>query len=77
MSLDSDELPCDYRQITHSESAYEFSNRILSPVLKIEKREGKCTARLGANLTKQGKTTFISSPSLNHNWLLDNNLSYN
>ena len=73
MSLDSDELPCDYRQITHSESAYEFSNRILSPVLKIEKREGKCTARLGANLTKQGKTTFISSPSLNHNWLLDNN----
>lgn len=73
MRIDAVELPCDYRQISHSESDYEFSNRILSPVLKIEKCDGKCTARLGANVTKQGKTTFISSLSLNHNWLLDNN----
>lgn len=73
MSVDSAEFPCDYRQIPHSESAYEFSNRILSPVLKIERRNGRFAARLGANITKQGKTTFIPSPSLNHNWILDNN----
>lgn len=73
MSIDWDALPRDYRQLNYSESAYALSNRILSPVLMIEKCDGKCAARLGANVIKQGKTTFVSSPSLDHNWLLDNN----
>lgn len=74
MKLDFSELPFDYRQIPHSESGYEFSNRILSPVLKIEKRNGRTAARLGANVKKQGKKIFVPTLSLSHNWIYDNNI---
>lgn len=73
MKLDFSELPCDYRQISPSESDYELSSRTLTPVLKIENNEGRNVARLGANLIKQGEAKFISALSLSHNWLLDNN----
>ncbi len=73
MSNPSNDLNCDYRLINFTELPYDFSERILNPTLTIDRRDGKYVAMLGAVIIKSGRPTFVSCPSIKHNWILDGN----
>ncbi|MBT4132531.1 MAG: DEAD/DEAH box helicase [Candidatus Marinimicrobia bacterium] len=66
-----DGICCDYRKFDEVTLANAFSNRLLNPVLHIEKIKGKYTASLGAKINRNGEKIFIACPSLSHNWILD------
>lgn len=73
MSQSLSQLPQDYRQFDRNASPFSLSDRLLTPVLYLEKKHHRYTASLGAITKKAGLKDFISCPSVRHNWLLDAN----
>lgn len=71
MNKSISKLPADYRQFDGSSLPYSFSERIVSPTLYLERKDGKYTASLGATILAAGKSEFIPCPSKHHNWLFD------
>jgi len=69
--MNVDVLSDDYRDFDKQSIPYEISNRILSPVLRIDNINGKYVARLGANIKRNNKKYFIACLSNSHNWILD------
>lgn len=64
-------LPVDYRKFDISSLPSSFSERIISPALYLDRKEGKYTASLGAVIRAAGKSEFIPCPTNHHNWLFD------
>tara|TARA_Y100000815_G_scaffold275593_2_gene315047 strand:+ start:1524 stop:3362 length:1839 start_codon:yes stop_codon:yes gene_type:complete len=73
MSQSLSQLPHDYRQFDRNTSLFSLSDRLLTPVLYLEKKQHGYTASLGAITRKSGQKNFIACPSLDHNWLFDAN----
>lgn len=71
MSHSLDQLAHDYRQFDIEDLPYSLSERLLSPVLYIERKQGLYIASLGANIRQAGQSHFTPCPSIKHNWLLD------
>lgn len=65
------DLAHDYRQFVNEELPYSFSDRLLNPVLYIERKQGLYVASLGANIQKAGQFHFTPCLSIKHNWLFD------
>ena len=71
MNILIEELSADYRDFDQDCLPCSFSNRLLSPVLRIENVNGKYSAILGANVKKGDGVSFIRCLSQLHNWILD------
>ncbi|USD38002.1 DEAD/DEAH box helicase [Ferrimonas sp. SCSIO 43195] len=66
-------LAHDYRKFETENLPYLFSERLLNPVLYIERKQSKYIASLGAKIRKAGQYHFLPCLSIQHNWLLDGN----
>lgn len=66
------ELDVDYRKFDETSLPCPFSNRLLSPVLRIENINGKYLALLGAIVKKGNDANFIPCLTQLHNWIIDN-----
>ncbi len=65
------ELNIDYRTFDEASLPCSFSNRLLTPVLRIKEENGKYLALLGGNVKKGDKVNFIPCLSPLHNWIID------
>ncbi|KPD21007.1 DEAD/DEAH box helicase [Idiomarina abyssalis] len=70
--MNLNQLPRDYRLFGNSRLPYSFSNRLLNPVLYIDRQNGKYCVFLGAKVKKENNRQFIACSSNEHNWLFDN-----
>ncbi|EPJ56195.1 MAG: SNF2 family helicase [Osedax symbiont Rs2] len=73
MKISVDELDKDYRTFDENNLQYQLSNRLLTPILYLSKRNNKYIVSLGAYIKKNGETTFNACPSIQHNWVLAGN----
>jgi SNF2 family DNA or RNA helicase len=64
-------LDSDFRNITAESTDFSISDRLLDPVLRIDKVEAKYVASLGAVKRISNTVTFLPCLSLSHNWILD------
>ncbi|QPB84566.1 ATP-dependent helicase [Pseudoalteromonas rubra] len=71
MSHSLSTLDQDYRKFDKANLPYSFSERLQSPVLHIDRKNGKYEASLGASIRKAGVSQFIPCISICHNWLID------
>ncbi|WP_422002703.1 DEAD/DEAH box helicase [Roseovarius mucosus] len=65
-------LPPDFDAILRSPpSGFVTSERVLEPVLMIEREAGKLAVKLGGTRVFRGEKRLLQAPSINHAWVID------
>lgn len=65
-------LPENFEELrTCIPSGFTLSERVIDPVLLVERAGGKIRATLGGNRTVRGVLTTIAAPTCRHGWVVD------
>jgi len=65
-------LPKDFDTVLRSPpSGFVTSERVLEPVLMIERVAGKLSVKLGGARVFRGEKRLLQAPSVNHAWVID------
>ncbi len=65
-------LPPDFDAILRSPpSGFVTSERVLEPVLMIEREAGRLAVKLGGTRVFRGEKRLLQAPSINHAWVID------
>ncbi|MBY6203248.1 DEAD/DEAH box helicase [Maritalea mobilis] len=65
-------LPHDFDAVLKSPPAgYATSERVVEPILMIDRSAGKLVVKLGGTKVFRGKERLLEAPSINHAWVID------
>jgi SNF2 family DNA or RNA helicase len=76
MNLSLEKLDKDYRKFDGLQLDFDLKDRVVNPVLNIQKISGKYCATLGTITKKANEAVFVPGISLNHNWVFDGGKIY-
>lgn len=69
------ELPLSFNDLRQAvPEDFSLSERLIEPVILIDRVEGHIVAQLGGSRLFQGKSIFYPTPSNEHAWIVDNNI---